>query len=914
MLLVGVASPMRKHRLKLESLEPRYVLTPLVFESHPVLTNIEHTGEYLIQDFDHDGDLDVVTRTETNRFQFFERTTESPAYPVFEGVNQFMGGVFADLDGNGIKDVVAITEVSVDGPGGQLPDLVWVKDFHLFDESPLVNILSENDSSLFVASRIETLDVNSDGDLDILVGPADSSWQLLENTGGGVFSAPQPTGLDSSFDRFWDMDGDGHVDAIRPDPTTDRLQVSFNVNGIFQEPADLLDANANPILISEFNSLEFADVDHDGDGDFVATKSAAIVADHEVLLFEQQLDGKFARQVIYSHPIRYSAIFDRAEAEIRLSDIDGDDDQDIFLLMHEYQDSFGGSTNAEVVWLLNDNGFTANSLFDRFHEQVTDVYFEDFDSDGDQDVLVAREQLRFPSLQVPGPLVLYTNSQSTLNSPELAILEFIRPTKTLAADIDGDGDQDVIGASSRLGYVYWAENTDGSGTFGPLQIVFQFPVSLFHQVGSGDEYVSAVHASDLNNDGSPDLVIVQRATGEILWLPNQDGQGNFGDPRIITDKPLQPTDVAIGDLDNDGDQDVVSIAVQDGKLAWYRNKDADDDFSSERIIIDNVNFTDYYTSVELADMDGDGSLDVVALGTQGLLVFRNANGRGSFDAPLSINVDFHRVGGTFDVGDIDGDGDFDLAVSAIVSDQSNVSVLWIENQGNLVFGQPQVLNSNYLNVSVALEDLDLDGDTDILFGFSTHSAPTDVGIGWFEQTSSVDAVAFRDATTITLDSLSVAPYEIETADFDGDQRPDILGTQPTRARIEWVSTERDPVLATWHNAAFPTDVDASGEQGPLDALLVINELNDRVHTLPDGSFISASRPDGVSFFDVNADGVVSPIDALAVINSLDEPAAIARGLVGWGHGGLGSGLNGTSAVHVRTYVCQLIWAGRAEPP
>ena len=72
---------------------------------------------------------------------------------------------------------------------------------------------------------------------------------------------------------------------------------------------------------------------------------------------------------------------------------------------------------------------------------------------------------------------------------------------------------------------------------------------------------------------------------------------------------------------------------------------------------------------------------------------------------------------------------------------------------------------------------------------------------------------------------------------------------------------------SWHNAAFPTDVDDNGIVAPKDAILVINELNDRDVSDPDSGTLPAIA-DPPPFFDVNDDGYVSPLDAILVINDL----------------------------------------------
>ncbi len=86
-------------------------------------------------------------------------------------------------------------------------------------------------------------------------------------------------------------------------------------------------------------------------------------------------------------------------------------------------------------------------------------------------------------------------------------------------------------------------------------------------------------------------------------------------------------------------------------------------------------------------------------------------------------------------------------------------------------------------------------------------------------------------------------------------------------------------LNPWTNPDLAEDVDASGMVTPVDALIVINELNEPVvRDVTTGRLPMDVIPDGMApnfFFDVNGDGFVSPIDALLVINTLSSTSASA---------------------------------------
>jgi hypothetical protein len=101
-----------------------------------------------------------------------------------------------------------------------------------------------------------------------------------------------------------------------------------------------------------------------------------------------------------------------------------------------------------------------------------------------------------------------------------------------AADLDGDGDLDVIGGFRN--HILWLENIDGKGSLRPAgdgrellePTVPSFPVS---------EKIDAIEPADLDGDGDLDVVSADRIQRQLLWFENTDGNGTFSDARAISD-------------------------------------------------------------------------------------------------------------------------------------------------------------------------------------------------------------------------------------------------------------------------------------------------------------------------------------------------------------------------------------------
>jgi hypothetical protein len=156
---------------------------------------------------------------------------------------------------------------------------------------------------------------------------------------------------------------------------------------------------------------------------------------------------------------------------------------------------------------------------------------------------------------------------------------------------------DVLSSSILDKKIAWYENTDGLGNFGVQQII-----------SINSDGASSVFAIDIDNDGDIDVLSASLNDHKIAWYENIDGLGDFSDEKIITTNALGGRHVFADDIDNDGDIDVLSASDVDDKFAWYENIDGRGSFGTQQIISTNAEFA---RTIMTGDIDNDGDKDLI---------------------------------------------------------------------------------------------------------------------------------------------------------------------------------------------------------------------------------------------------------------------------------------------------------------
>jgi hypothetical protein len=332
------------------------------------------------------------------------------------------------------------------------------------------------------------------------------------------------------------------------------------------------------------------------------------------------------------------------------------------------------------------------------------------------------------------------------SSPESVGAE---PWRIVAADFDGDGDQDLVTRHRTDGNMTILRNNGAANFSAPRPLPWD---------SHGSTADGRLAAADLDGDGDQDLAV---AGSDFVGILRNNGAGRFAEPETVL-PDAHVTDVAAVDVDGDLDQDLavsqigggrhgpVKILVNDGKATFNLSGFGPWPAGNEpsRIAVGDI------------DLDGDQDLAVANRIGDNVTILRNTGG-GDFEEPRSSPERVGTVPHGIALPDVDGDGDLDLVVANYWDD--TVSVL--KRRGNVNFFEA---NSSPEPVGdfpdgVVARDLDGDGDQDLAVVNQANSVSIlrNANAGNFVQAPS------------SPEPVGTVPTDLVARDFDGDGDPDL---------------------------------------------------------------------------------------------------------------------------------------------
>lgn len=361
----------------------------------------------------------------------------------------------------------------------------------------------------------------------------------------------------------------------------------------------------------------------------------------------------------------------------------------------------------------------AGSFDGRSLPQIAHVQAVDCDGDGRTEVIAC---------DVLGRRILRLDRAADGSWRESVLIDDVgTPAHATFVDIDADGDQDCVVAV--LGDILPSD-----GEIGRVELFRREQDGFVREVLLDDVgRVADVQPADFDADGDIDLAVAVfgYSRGEVLWLENQ-GDGSFGDHPLLS--AAGGIHVPIADYDGDGDPDIATVISQEDEEVWGFENLGGEKFE-KHLLWRTANFDLGSAGLVRADLDLDGDEDLVLPAGDNLEDFSAypqpyhgclwLENRGGWEFVPHRIAD---LGGTYAAaaGDLDGDGDMDVALVSMANDWSNpknASVVWLENDGRQRFRPWQIAADPIHLVTLDMGDIDGDGQADLVAGSLNMRAP-----------------------------------------------------------------------------------------------------------------------------------------------------------------------------------------------
>lgn len=586
-------------------------------------SDIGSSYKFTFSDFDSDGDLDFLVYFIGDGYYLFENDSlyfrKSLVRSSTDTPNNFF---HIDVNGDGIKDLLVSQGTNgVDvgwydlSPSPADSNFQLITNAHSFpnllagelDGQPGGDfvlsstpgtggwIFLNNGSGAYSSTQFETdsvftiqlVDMNDDGDLDLIYTDATPGTHYFQNNGSGGFSSHSSRGaFQSTQFHVSDLNGDGKKDILTHPFEYPLVNAGDDDLANFIPMSDLLISNVVPSNNTgiELETLHFETIDFDGDGDLDIIHGATT----SIHIYENDGAGNFLVRQVFADGL--------ATRDLKPYDMDGDGNMDLVV-----QKAAIGSQSYKLYVLYNDGNysFTQYEIISNMPKQAQYFDVADVNEDGRTDIIAITGTYSNSTLNLLIDDLTAGTSQNRSYTSSSVATGIDSVTKVTITDLDGINHNDIV-----------VTNNDSAASYVTTYINNGSEVFAANNIKSGGSSGFFTHrVLDLDGDTDMDIVYIQEF-GNVRWMEN-NGSGSFTDHTTAWAYDSWCDRIDLMDIDGDGDIDFVTFdedASNTAQLMLYKNSGDNTNFTGQQI---HIGLGKDLANLQFGDINGDGNIDII---------------------------------------------------------------------------------------------------------------------------------------------------------------------------------------------------------------------------------------------------------------------------------------------------------------